>query len=256
MILSFRCFSLPFALAALIVAGCGGTKEPVPTPEAASAPPAATATPSADSPAMHSPGVGTSVPADSLVNISPGGLPDSVRKYEVRSAIVEYWNSWLDRRQVLYVDEYGAREAFYTAPELGGGGAAPPYDVSVYADGWRYDYSTITRAGTRQEKELASGPLLGVVQDVWALPEPSQEQFGLKRLGRKKIAGKDAIGYSFQFNGTTTVWLWKGLPLHVEMVRGVQGGGMATITFDARRIEANVAVPAEKFQVPPDIAWH
>ena len=233
------------------VAACNGEREPASTP-APTPDSGAVAAPPADTVAPPAP-ADTGMLDQSAVTISPGGLPDSVRKYEVKSAVVEYWNSWLDRRQTLYVDKYGAHEAYYTEANPGSTGPAPPYDVSIYADGWRYDYSTQTRTGTRQQKELASGPLLGVVQDVWALPEQFQEEFKLKKLGRKKLAGKVATGYSFEFNGVTTVWLWKGIPLLVEMQRGVQGGGTATITFEARHIETNVAVPAEKFKVPAGI---
>lgn len=242
---------IPLIFLAAILTGCRNREEPAHTPATVSTPASPVPDSAASSVTVDS---SQSLVDDAQVTISPGGLPDSLRKYEIESAIVEYWNSWLNRRQTLYIDDFGSKEAYYTAPEMGGASPAPPYDVSIQADGWRYDYSSTAGIGQSQRKDVASGPLLGVVQDVWSLPENLQQEFALRKLGRKKLLGKDAIGYAFNYNGRTEVWLWKGIPLSMEIVRQVEQGGEAVIGFEATSIRTDMEIPAEKFQVPATIA--
>lgn len=233
---------------AVVAAGCGRREEvpatPAPPPPAAPAP-ASTDTASSDN--------AQGIIGESDMKISPGGLPDTLRKYEIETAVVEYWNSWMNRRQVLYIDEYGAKEAYYTQPGEGGSVPDPPYDVSIQANGWRFDYNSTSLIGQAQQKDIASGPLLGVVQDVWTLPPDMQKQFNLRKLGTKKMLGRNATGYQFEFNGKTTVWLWNGVPLFVEFVRMVNGGGTAVITFEAVNIQTGAGIPPEKFKVPANV---
>lgn len=179
------------------------------------------------------------VPTDSQAVVLSTTEP--IRKYNVRSGVVQYSNSRLGAMQTYFFDDYGAREAVYidsgTTDSL-----RAPFDVSIYADGWRYDYNTRDSAGIAKFQPNARGPLLGAVVDLRTVQ--------LSPLGRRAVAGLSATGVRYSARGDVSIWMWKGLPLRIE--QRLSSGD--TIVIEAQSVEVDDTVGIAPFVIPKQIA--
>jgi hypothetical protein len=177
------------------------------------------------------------VPGDSEKVTLEVGAP--LRKYGVASAIVEYRNERLGRRQTLYFDHGGAEEAVYL--ESGDDSVGVPFDVSIYTGTWRFDYNRSERKGIAKQQPNERGPVLGLI--------PDPRTVSLTPLEPRTIAGRRASGIAFGAP-QTRAWLWKGIPLRIE--RPIRGGA-DTLVLEAASIRVDEKIPPERFQVPEDV---
>jgi len=226
---------LSLSLAALMFVGCGNDDRRGPE----------------ELPATGAPhdSSGTRTPARSVDTI-----PESQRKYDVRSGIVEYRNSDGDVVQTLYFDDYGTREALYTVPGPGHDSTGWPFNVLVHADGIRYGYNPGAPSGRSSHIETGFDALLGTVPYVSGDPKHVSGVKGVKELGEKEILGKMAVGYSYSAYGEKiTVWSWNRIPLSIRVSWGDEDPESPPQTVEATSVQVEVEIPAEKLTVPAEV---
>jgi hypothetical protein len=90
---------------------------------------------------------------------------------------------------------------------------------------------------------------LHTIVPVWREPEKIRSIFQVKRLEPKRIIGREAQGYSFNYEGPHTVWVWNDIPLYAED----HLEGRPTSMIEAKSLEVDVPIPPEKFQVPATV---
>jgi hypothetical protein len=166
-------------------------------------------------------------------------MGNPIRKYGVRSGVVEYVNARLGRRQTLYFDNGGADEAVYLA--AGDDSVDVPFDVSIYTGTWRFDYNSRTRTGIAKQQPNAPGAMLGLLPDLREVP--------ITPIESRTIAGQRASGISYG-EPPARAWMYKGIPLRIE--RPVRGGA-DTLVIEAVSITLDEKIPAGRFQVPDEV---
>ena len=160
--------------------------------------------------------------------------------YGVKSGIVTFENIFgmKGKNVVFYFDDYGKKEAYVMTDEDGSG-------VRIKVDSVVTEYSTLVKKG---KKTISHASLLGVDLQKY-LPN-------LEEIEEKEFLGKKCKGYKYTVKTTGTNadnWFWEGILLYSEtfMDSRSRSGG---IVMEASKLEVNVRIPADKFQVPPDIS--
>jgi hypothetical protein len=170
---------------------------------------------------------------------------DSTRKYGVKSGIVRYTSSFMHGTSTYYFDDYGAKEAMYS--EADSADTLPSF-VSIIVDttGWIYDSRADT--GLQQKVHHTGRLFIGSIVPVWHEPERMWSTFEVQRLEPKQILGKEAQGYSFNYEGPQKVWVWNDIPLYMEDLRA-----KPPAVVEAKSLELDVPIPPEKFEVPATV---
>jgi hypothetical protein len=215
----------------LLVAACGGKDD------AASDPKDTTGT--------------TSSEASSSSESSSDGSSTTTagkKQFEVESGIIEMKNSMMDgMKQTLYFDDYGAKQATFTSLEMMG---QKSENVQIMSDGWNLSYDAKTKKGTKMKIPANAFSGGSPVPSPADLTDEMKQKYNYKELEDREILGKPAKGYSMSTMGMDVkVWTWNNVPLYLEMGTG-QG---KPIVMEATKIETDVDVPADKFEVPDDI---
>lgn len=166
-------------------------------------------------------------------------VAEPIRKYGVRSGVVEYVNRKLGGQQTFYFDDFGASEAIYL--ERGTDSTDIPFDVSIYAGTWRIDFNRSDRSGIAKQQPNAPGPALGLLPDLRTV--------SMTPLEPRTIAGYRATGITFG-SPPTNAWMHKGIPLRVE--RPIRNGA-DTLILEAVSVRIDEKVPAARFTVPKEI---
>jgi len=173
---------------------------------------------------------------------------EPVHKYGVRSGIVVYDNSLTNGQEKLYFDDYGAHEAYYSAPAKSGASARI---VTLYFDGWRYQYDVDNKIGEKRQMSMPTGPIVGAIPDVWNKPKEAWSAFNVHELEPRTFLGHEAKGYSFDYNGSNKVWLWEGIPMFLQMK--TEGGSGDVPTLKAASVRTDVELPYYAFVIPNDV---
>lgn len=175
--------------------------------------------------------------------------PPARHKYEVSSGIIEYDNSLTTGPEKLYFDGYGAREAYYSQPAKSGGSARV---VTIYDNGWKYQYDVDNKIGEKRQVPMPNGPIVGAIPDVWNSPKETWSAHNVQELEPRTFLGHESIGYSFDYNGANKVWLWKGIPMYLQMK--VASEESSTVpTLQVRSIHTDIDLPQYAFRIPDDV---
>jgi len=161
-------------------------------------------------------------------------------KYGIKSGIVTYEieGMGIKMKTVLYFDDFGNKEAEekYTAEQL--------ESISL-CDG-KEMYTLVPS----QKTAYTSGSCSRGIAYRFAWDEISKEDQNTKAkmLSNMTIAGKDCESYSYDLGTTTAVYAgWKNINLYLKT-----SSQLVEVIQKAIKIEENVEIPANKFQVPAD----
>jgi hypothetical protein len=169
-------------------------------------------------------------------------------KYGIRSGIVEYKTTvmGMDANQTLFFDDYGAKEATQVEMDMMG------MKIRTYTltkDGTVYNFDPDKKTGTKSTLSAQSGTV-----DFENISQEVQKEMKLKKVGEENFLGKTCDKFTIDYEKmkmTGDYLVWKGIALktNVDM-------GSMKIALYALKVEENVVIPAEKFEIPADIKFN
>lgn len=158
-------------------------------------------------------------------------------------------------RVVTYFRDHGATRASYIT--YGGSGDGID-EVEIVLDRLATTYDVRMRKGSRTELLPGDngGFTLGTgdsVPEFWIFPtspEAMKEPRTVTEIEDRTIAGKAAKGRSVTMSGVRiSWWTWNGIELRFE----VEAHGVVQSVREATRIETDIPIPDEVFEIPADI---
>jgi hypothetical protein len=184
---------------------------------------------------------GSSKTSDSVAAVSaiqPAEQMAAIKKYPIKSAIVTFANEGMgvEQKTILYFDDYGAKEAI------------EKYDGDAVSEIDLCDGQTRYKIVMAKKIALSSGNCgRGVAYKFdWNEVSKGDKKYKPTKLGNRNVAGKDCEAFSLETGmGPTTYAGWKNICLSLE-TKSQYG----PITMKALKVEDNVTISAEKFQVP------
>lgn len=149
-------------------------------------------------------------------------------------------------KMVMYWDDNGARKSGEMNTEVMG---QQMNMRMIEKDGTQYSYDATKKTGTKMP---AQGGLMGDgAPDITKLSDAEKKAINLQEIGEKELLGKACKGYSFTKDGIAAkVWMWENIPLLLES----SANGM-TMTMTATKLETDISIPAEKFELPADVKF-
>jgi outer membrane lipoprotein-sorting protein len=145
-----------------------------------------------------------------------------------------------------YFDNYGATEAQETMNEMKiMNQTIKIHNITIMKDGWIYNIDLEKKTGTRHK-----GSAISANMDYSSLSGEMAEKYHVKKESNETVAGKTCDVFSMDDgkNMKGRVATWQGIPMRVDM----QMAGMP-MKQTVESIETDVAVPADKFEVPADV---
>ena len=191
--------------------------------------------------------------AAQTTNQTPPSDKPAGAAYDVKSAIVTYEVDLIGKQtQVLYIEDYGKKEARVTTTEIEIlGTKSKSEEVEINSDGYTIKYSVEKKEGTKTKSYGALGAAKGFPEDLDNITKEVLDRFKLKDLGKKDILGKECRGFEMEAMGMKTeVFIWKNIMLYSAVYMSKDG---KPIEIKANKIELNVPIPQDKFVVPADI---
>jgi outer membrane lipoprotein-sorting protein len=174
--------------------------------------------------------------------------------YEVKSGIVTFENAIMQgMNQVFYFDEHGKKEARYTVMEMEiMGQKISTGNVEIHIDSFLIQYDLQSKEGTKVISHTSIGGAKEIPKDFSKLTPEFIKDYQLKELGNKEVLGKECKGYEVTVMGIKTeFWIWEGIVLYSRIFLTKDGNPME---LKASKLEVDVSIPADKFQVPPEIS--
>lgn len=178
---------------------------------------------------------------------------DPGKRYTVGAATVNYYDPQFGRRQVLYFRGYGAEQALYDLP------ADTTSDTSaqramIYTNGRLVTYDPVAHTGFTDSIPLPDGPMIGAVFPVWRMKKEVQSKLKFRRLGNRTFLGNTATGYGYDDGiGETRVWVWKEIPLFLEIPVFRASHNLSYLVLEARSVDTNATPPDAVFSIPSTV---
>ena len=183
-------------------------------------------------------------------NQDSDGNDDAIRRYPIKSGIIEYKVSGLQTgTETIYFDDWGMKEAKYTKTEMKIAGTSQEEDRVTYIDGaWNYTYDAIQKSGTKLKNPLFEVAKHMKEKGLKALGEKMMKDMGGEKVGQEEILGKDCEVWEVK-NMKTKIWIWNNIPFKTE------SNLMQTITVEATSFEENASIPTDKLSPPKDVEF-
>lgn len=192
-------------------------------------------------------------PEEAKIEQTTSSIPDGEKIYGVKSGIVTFEDIIMKgMNQTFYFDDYGKKEARYTIMEMDiAGQKIRTGSVEINADGYLINYDIEKREGTKTKSLGSIGGAKDLPKDMDKLTKEMMEQYHMKDLGKKEILGKECRGFEFTVMGMNSkVWVWNNIMIQstVQMSKDAK-----PMEMTATKIETDIPIPPEKFQVPSDV---
>ncbi len=167
-------------------------------------------------------------------------------KYQLKSGIVIMTSEVMGIKNTvtMYFDEYGKKESQITSGEFMG---IKTENMNLTKDGYIYTIDLIKKTGTKM-KVFGNNPQN---LDFSALTEDIMKEMNLKKEGTETFLGKTCDKYSMNYEKMKMkgyYLVWQNIAVKTDM----EISGMK-MKLEATKIEENVSVPADKFEVPTDV---
>ncbi|MEZ4887029.1 MAG: hypothetical protein R3E32_20025 [Chitinophagales bacterium] len=177
---------------------------------------------------------------------------DGYKRYEVKSGIVEYETTGTmnSGKETLYFDDYGRKEAKYTQTTVtvpGMNMKQTSNQLTIMDGDWIYSIDLDKKTGFKMKPEMLEKMAKNKGNDLGKVGKEMLEQMGGKKVGEETVLGKNCEIWEMSSFGTK-IWIWNNLSLKNETnMMGMEIKQLAT------KVETNVSIPTEKFEVPNDI---
>ncbi|MGE5812385.1 MAG: hypothetical protein ACM339_12835 [Ignavibacteria bacterium] len=173
------------------------------------------------------------------------------KKYKIKSGIItsEIENSMIGGKinSTLYFDDFGSKECSEDMYEMEMmGQKIKTHNIRITSGDYMYNIDMEKKAGTKMKIYSNANPY-----DFSSISEEMKKDWNLKNEGTESILGKTCEVFSMNNEKSKlkgTVYNWQGLTLKSE----IEMGGIKMKTA-ATKIEENIPIPSEKFEVPKDI---
>ena len=183
------------------------------------------------------------------VSLNEDVLAEEVRPFPIESGIIEYEiteRSWENSaagkgKEVLYFVDWGRKAAFYTIE--GSAGEENKDQIEKCDSIFDYPWVYFIDADHKTAEKIS------VPESFWSAAETHKEMFlagwSLKR--GKKILGRECMEWTIDKDGGhLEQCLWQNSPLFLSLISSHK-------TRIATSIKEGVAIPREKYELPPDI---
>ena len=180
-------------------------------------------------------------------------VPNDAKVYDVKSGIVTFNDVIMKgMTQIFYFDDYGKKEARYTTMEMEiAGQKIRSGSVEINVDGYLINYDIEKKEGTKTKSYGSIGGTKDLPKELDKLSKELMDKYHLKEIAPKEVLGKQCKGYEIETMGINSkVWIWNNIMLSsvVQMSKDSK-----PIEMTASKIETDVQIPPEKFQVPADV---
>ena len=175
-------------------------------------------------------------------------IPDSLKRYPFRSAIIElHYGGSASGKQMIYIDDFGQREMSFDSLTM----KMMDMDMPNYK-------MQIRKGDTLYQIDFVRGTATEGVSHVNEADERDMSAFGeamARGMGMKKdsveqvVAGQNCTVWSSDQMGTKT-WTWNNIILKSEATVGGD-----TIHLEATSVDIDVPVPPERFDPPGGIHY-
>ena len=171
------------------------------------------------------------------------------RRYAVRSARIEYEISGaLEGRELLYFDDWGRREAKFTEIVQDVLGNRQTERRLVLVDGDTITHIDVTqRTGERRRDLNLRDSAKNAGGDLAHYGEELLWRLGGRKTARESVGGFECDVWDLAF-AESRCWIWNSVPLRTVVANGPQ-----QLVHNAVRIEPDVDVPADVFEVPEGV---
>jgi hypothetical protein len=190
---------------------------------------------------------------DSAQQVATSSQKPTGGVYESKSGIITYGMNFMgEQTQVLYFDDWGKKEARYSTTEIEMMGVkSKTEEVEINSDGYTIKFDLQKKQGTKMKSFAPLGAAKGFPKDLDNLTKEIMDQYKMKDLGKKDILGKQARAFEMDVMGMKSeVWIWNNIPVYTKVFLTKDS---APMEITAVKIETDVPIPADKFQVPSDI---
>jgi len=176
---------------------------------------------------------------------------EAVKRYQIKSGIITYdiVNSMMKGKmtQVLYFDDYGAKESRETITEFSMmGQTIKSHKIGFFKDGYMYELDLEKKTGGKFKGVMPGGGEM----DLSKFSKEMMKEYNVKKVGTETIIGKECDVNSMEYakmNMKGTIYMWQGLTLKSDVDMG-----KIKVKTVATKFEENVSIPASKFEVPAD----
>ena len=179
---------------------------------------------------------------------SASAIPDSLKRYPFRSAIIELrYSGSASGKQMIYIDDFGVKEATFDSLTMKMMGMEMPNEKML-----------IKKGDSLYQVDFVRGMATKGVSHVSAADEKAMSTMGegiAKGMGMKKdsveeiVAGQKCAVWSSEQLGTKS-WLWNNITLKSESTIGDD-----KILLDAVSLTIDVPVPSKHFEAPGGIHY-
>lgn len=189
--------------------------------------------------------------ADSGAKGSPKPVASGERphRYDHKSGIVTMKSqSGPDADATIFFDDYGNRLSTTTNfHEKFNGKPLTITNVSLFKDSLSVLYDPLKKVGYSLPVPEAT---MNYFPRFEKLSEEGRKAILAAPIEPRTILGRECLGYALDRNGIALkIWSWDGIPLRTESHFGVN----TMLVLEAMRLEVDVPVPAERFEVPAGV---
>lgn len=175
---------------------------------------------------------------------------DFSKRYGIKSAIVEYTITGSQSgTKTLYFDNWGMKQAEYTNSVLQIAGFSKNINLlNIIKDDSNYIIDLERKTGTKTKNPIKK--LINELQNQKSFGEFGEQillNSGAMKTGREEFMDKECDIYEIP-NAGTKIWIWKWIPL-----KTITKSGGIEINSVAKKIDVDVNIPSEKFNLPEDI---
>lgn len=175
-------------------------------------------------------------------------------KYQIKSGIIamNIETMGMSQKLTVYFDDYGARECAETIStmDMGIAGKVETHNMTITRDGYIYSLDLENKTGTKTKIKYNKKGKADNIDFNHLTPEIMKE-LNITKEGTETVLEKTCDKYSMncpELNIKASYCVWNGFSLKWE------NNLMGIITkYTATKIEENVSVPAEKFDIPKNI---
>jgi hypothetical protein len=174
------------------------------------------------------------------------------KKYDIKSGIVSYETTMqmsgmkIKTKTILYFDDYGIKECEEEYKADAATGKEMLAARNFVKDGYRYTCSVENKGGVKT-KAMGYGVAAPFNMDEAATLKDNQ----FKKIGDETICGKSCNGFSMVTpSGNIKMYGWNRITLKTIVDNASMKMKTETI---ATKVEENVSIPSDKFEVPKDV---
>ncbi len=182
--------------------------------------------------------------ADSVKNTVKVETELPVVKHTLKSAIISYDAEimGMKKKQKTYFDDFGEKQCVELVGEFQG---QKVNQRTLTLGNDVYILDMLKKTGTKAKR---MSPLESGDYDYVPTSESIMKQLNIKKEGSEEIFKKNCEKYSINNEMITGYfWVWDNIPLKIQ-VKNMK----IRNKFEVTKLEENVSIPAEIFQVPAD----